>query len=287
MGVGSISSMNGMTGMQMPVSGFTDTKSKKVQNEITEMQRQMQKLSSDEELSVDEKSDERKKLQQEISSLNTELKRYEEESLKARKRKEMLAELREYEEPAEEGESADKIQADGKEEGAAETKTEAATVIFQDSDGTVLLKGGVDQAEERGVDAEKKQADETEEEDMAEEAVKPMDEEDETDTGISGREMYAMVFAEDSEQQEETQDRVIADIKGDIAVLKGEISQDKRRGVDTDQKQEELEKLQRREERARELQNRENRKDNETKGFPFPAAGAQAAEQQFTVAVGN
>ncbi len=286
MGVGNISSMNGMSGMQMPVSGFTDTKSKKVQNEITEMQRQMQKLSSDEELSVDEKSDERKKLQQEISSLNTELKRYEEESLKAQKRKEMLAELREYEEPAEE-ESADKIQADGKEEGAAETKTEAATVIFQDSDGTVLLKGGVDQAEERGVDAEKKQADETEEEDMAEETVKPMDEEDETDTGISGREMYAMVFAEDSEQQEETQDRVIADIKGDIAVLKGEISQDKRRGVDTDQKQEELEKLQRREERARELQNRENRKDNETKTFPFPAAGAQAAEQQFTVAVGN
>ncbi len=286
MGVGSISSMNGMTGMQMPVSGFTDTKSKRVQNEITEMQRQMQKLSSDEELSVDEKSDERKKLQQEISSLNTELKRYEEESLKARKRKEMLAELREYEEPAEE-ESADKIQADGKEEGAAETKTEAAAVIFQDSDGTVLLKGGVDQAEERGVDAEKKQADETEEEDMAEEAVKPMDEEDETETGISGQEMYAMVFAEDSEKQEETQDRVIADIKGDIAVLKGEISQDKRRGVDTDQKQEELEKLQRREERARELQNRENRKDNETKTFPFPAAGAQAAEQQFTVAVGN
>lgn len=287
MGVGNISSMNGMSGMQMPVSGFTDTKSKKVQNEITEMQRKMQKLSSDEELSVDEKSDERKKLQQEISSLNTELQRYEEESLKSQKRKEMLAELRGEEEPAEEGESADKIQADRKEEGAAETKTDAATVIFQDSDGTVLLKGGVDQAEERGVDAEKKQADETEEEDMSEEAVKPMNEEDETDTGISGQEMYAMVFAEDSEKQEETQDRVIADIKGDIAVLKGEISQDKRRGVDTDQKQEELEKLQRREERARELQNRENRKDNVTKNFPFPAAGAQASEQQFTVAVGN
>lgn len=286
MGVGSVSSMNSMPGMQISKAGLTDTKSKKVQNEITEMQREMQKLSSDEELSVDEKADERKKLQKEISSLNTELKRYEEESLKAQKRKEMLAELREYEEPAEE-ESADKIQADGKEEGAAETKTEAATVIFQDSDGTVLLKGGVDQAEERGVDAEKKQADETEEEDMAEETVKPMDEEDETDTGISGQEMYAMVFAEDSEQQEETQDRVIADIKGDIAVLKGEISQDKRRGVDTDQKQEELEKLQKREERARELQNQENRKDNETKGFPFPAAGAQASEQQFTVAVGN
>lgn len=287
MGVGAVSSMNSMSGMQMPVSGFTDTKSKKVQNEITQVQRQMQKLSSDEELSVDEKSDERKKLQQEISSLNTELQRYEEESLKAQKRKEMLAELREYEEPAEEGESADRIQADGKEEGAAETKTDAATVIFQDSDGTVLLKGVMDQAEERGVDAEKKQADETEEEGAAEEAVKPMDEESETETGISGQEMYAMVFADDSEQQEETQDRVIAGIRGDIAVLKGEISQDKRRGVDTDQKQEELEKLQRREERARELQNRENRKDNETKGFPFPATGAQAAEQQFTVAVGN
>ncbi|MCM1236759.1 MAG: hypothetical protein NC489_42325, partial [Ruminococcus flavefaciens] len=47
------------------------------------------------------------------------------------------------------------------------------------------------------------------------------------------------------------QGTIIARISGDIAILKGEMDLDEKRGEDTEKKQEQLEKLEEREEKAR------------------------------------
>ena len=60
MGVGRITSMNSMSGMWRTTKGSADVKSKNIQNEIKDLQQQMQKISSNEKLSVDEKANERK-----------------------------------------------------------------------------------------------------------------------------------------------------------------------------------------------------------------------------------
>lgn len=87
MGVGSVTSMGSMSSTWMTKVNSTDVKSKSIENKITGIQQQMRKLSSEEELSVDEKVNEQRKQQQEISSLNTELKRHQEEFLKSQREK--------------------------------------------------------------------------------------------------------------------------------------------------------------------------------------------------------
>ena len=72
MGISSITSMNGMSGMQMTMASSTETKNKNIQKEITDAQQQMRALSSKDELSVNDKANERKTLQKKIASLNTE-----------------------------------------------------------------------------------------------------------------------------------------------------------------------------------------------------------------------
>ena len=86
MGISGIASTNSMSVMQMSSTGLKDHKSKNIQNEITEVQQQIQKLSSAEELSANEKEDERKKLLKEKSSLDSELKQHQEELLRSQKR---------------------------------------------------------------------------------------------------------------------------------------------------------------------------------------------------------
>ena len=71
---------------------------------------------------------------------------------------------------------------------------------------------------------------------------------------MSRREIYEIVSNDASAQQTGRQETVIARIEGSIAVLKGELEQDRKRGINTDKKQAELEKLEQREERARALQ---------------------------------
>ena len=75
MGIGSITSWNRTSGTQMSV---TDTKSKNIQKEITNVQQEIKKLSSTEEYSVSEKAIEQQKLQKEKSNLDTELKLHQE-----------------------------------------------------------------------------------------------------------------------------------------------------------------------------------------------------------------
>lgn len=98
MGIGRVSSWNCMSDMQMNPTGMTDTKSKSIQKEITDVQQKMQKLPSKEEYSPSEMADERKKLQKEISGLNIKLKLHQEKLLKSQKREAMLAKLQEEKE---------------------------------------------------------------------------------------------------------------------------------------------------------------------------------------------
>lgn len=257
MGIVGVTSMNSMSNRQMTMTGSTDSKSKSIENEITGVQQQMQKISTKEDLSVNEKTNERKKLQKEISGLNTELKQHQEELRKSQKREIMMAELQEDKEPAKEEKSKGKIQVDETSlDKAAETKEEGqagrqGTVIAKTEDGIVLFKGKNNQDENLGIDAEKKQADEAKEQVVDEKETKAADSDKDKDTGLSRKEMFEIVSTDASAKQTNRQETVIARIQGGIAILKGEINQDERSGADTAKKQAELEKMEQKEQRAR------------------------------------
>ncbi|MCM1267938.1 MAG: hypothetical protein NC302_08545 [Bacteroidales bacterium] len=263
-GIGSITAGSNMTVNRTPAAEPKDQKSKNLQNEITDVQREMQRLNSASELTVSEKTEERQKLQQEKSDLSTQLKLHQDELLKSQKREVKLAELQEErmparEETAEDTESAESITSDpAKETTTTEQPAEdrhamqPGTVIARTNDGTVILKEVLRRAEDDAADAEKAQTVEAKEEDAAKEEAKAAEEEDTlTDIGFSAGEMQTMVSANAAGTQAERQGALVNQTDGDIAVLKGEIRQDAYRGVDTDRKQGELDEMQK--QKTREL----------------------------------
>lgn len=259
MGIGSVTSTNSMSGVQTITAASTDPKIKNIQNEITDAKQQMQKLSSKEDLSVNEKTDERKKLQKEISDLNTELKQHQEELSRSQKREIMLAELREDQNPTKEKATEDKIQetkdsSDQEDEKKlpleGQQSESQGTVIARNSDGVVILTEETNPNENQGVSAEKTQTAETEEESTDETVAKPTVSDTVTDTGLNHKDMRAMVSADSSVQQANRQGSIVARTRDGIAILKGEIKLDELRGADTEKKQAELEKMEQREERA-------------------------------------
>ncbi len=259
MGIGSVTSTNSMSSMQMLTSVPTDPKIKNIENEISKAKQQMQKISPKEDLSASEKETERKKLQREISSLNTELKQHQETLRKSQKREIMMAELQEDQKPTREEKSEDKIQttetssnkSDEKNLPADGQQTERqGTVLLNNSDGTVIFKGKMNQDEKSSVDTEEKQANEAKEKGVAEKEAKAIDDDTAKDTGLSPKKTYAIVSADSSMQQANRQGTIIANTRDGIAILKGEINQDEKRGVDTERKKAELEKMEKREQRA-------------------------------------
>lgn len=247
--------------MQMTSSNVTDSRSKNIQKEITDTQQQMQKLSSKEDLSANEKNQERKELQKEISDLNTELKQRQEELSRSQKKEIMLARLREDQGLTKEEKPEEKAQPERTSDESDEKKLPSdgqqaenqGTVIAKNSDGVVLLKGETNPGKTDSIDAENQQSVETAKENVVEEQeTAPAADDDDavTDAGISHKEIHAMVSADASAQQADRLGTVIAKTSDGIAILKGEISQDERRGVDTERKQAELEKMEKREQRA-------------------------------------
>lgn len=259
MGIGSVTSMNSMPGMQMPMTSSADSKSKSIQNEITSTKQKIQKLSARDELSVIEKTNEEQKLQKEISSLNTELKQHQEEFRKAQQKELIMAQLQEDKKLTAKEPSEDKTQTEETSQNKADkVQTEGqtdplGTVIARSENGVVILKGQINQEEQSGTAAAKKPVDESEEA-AADKEEKTINGETDTDTSLSGKEAYAIVSAAASVQQADRQGTVIIGIRDSIAVLKGEINQDENRGVDTEKKQAELEKLETKEEKARAFQ---------------------------------
>lgn len=327
MGVGSITSMNSISGMWMTTKGSVDVKSKSIENEITDLQQQMQKLSSKEELSVDEKANERKKQQREIASLNTKLQRHQKEFLRSQKKEFRMAELLSGTKPEEEKKQAFKTQTnesdekniDEKKANKADNNIEAEhsqeempassrnTVIFKSTDGTVILKDERNQDERPGVNARQTQAKEEKEEDIAQREAKSIA--DNSDSRLSHKEIYRVISADASAQQTNLRETAIARMKDNITVLKGEIHQDEIRGIDTNKKQAELEKLEKKEEQARAFQfsnlgksngtmnpttqakdsgARSNPENNIFNHAPKLSTGeSQTLQQQFYVSLGN
>ena len=246
MGIGSVTSTNSMSNMQMLKAVSTDPKIKKIENEITNAKQQMQKLSPTEELSNNEKETEREKLQKEISSLNIKLKQHQEELRKSQNKEIRMAELQEDQKLTKEEKSEDKKQPKGTSLDKADEKNlptnkyqtaSQGTVIANNNDGTVILKGKMNQDE--------KQADETKEKE-----TKTINSDTNTESSLSHKKIYALVSADSSVRQASRQGAVIASTRDGIAILKGEINQDEKRGVDTEKKQAELEKMEKKEQRA-------------------------------------
>ena len=73
MGIDSIKRMDNLSGRPMAKAQPADSVIKGIEDEISEIQRQRQKLSSKEELPISEKAKKRQELQQKISDLNREL----------------------------------------------------------------------------------------------------------------------------------------------------------------------------------------------------------------------
>lgn len=261
MGIGGItSSTNNMSFMKMTSTNVKDHKSKNIQKEITDVQQQIQKLSSENELSADEKANERKKLQKEKSSLDTKLKQHQEELLRSQKREIRLAELQEDQAPSKEDEDTDKVQAAGtssittdKEKQTDKNKQSAqpGTIITQNSDGTVILKGAVEQSANAESATESRQTDEAKAKAAEEKEAEAKEEDAATDTDLPGRQMEAMVSADTSMRQAERMGSLVTKTEDGIAVLKGEIKQDAYRGVDTERKETELNDMQK--QRKREM----------------------------------
>ncbi len=258
-GIGGITSVSSMQATQITASDLKDQKSKNLQDDITNVQRKIQKLSSESALSVNEKAEEKEKLQKEKSNLDTKLKLHQDELLKSQKREIKLAELQENRKPEKEEESENSVQAaevSSPSNAADEKKLPAddrhnlqpGTVIMQNSDGTVILKEVLNQAAVNDTDTQTEtqgvQAQTRKEEAAAEEETKTAEEDTPADTGFSAQDVQAMVSADTSMKQADRQGALVTRTDNDIAVLKGEIKQDAARGVDTERKQAELEDLQ-------------------------------------------
>lgn len=259
MGIGSITSTNRMPAVQTSAADLKGQKSKNIQNEITNTQQQIRKLSSKEDLSENEKTNKRRELQKEISGLNAELKQYQDELSKSQKREFMMAELQESRKPAKEEKSDGKMQTKEADSNSAEQENPATdskqtarpgTVITQNSDGTVILKESSNPDQKTGVDTESDQDGGSREKAIGKQEQEKKDDDITADANLSGKEMHAMAAAESSLQQADRLGTVVAKIRNGIAILKGEISQDENLGADTAKKEAELEKMEKQAQRA-------------------------------------
>lgn len=253
MGIGGITSANSMPAMQITASDLKDQKSKSLQNKIDDVQQQIQKLSSEEELSAIQKADEQKKLQKEKSDLTTQLRQHQEQLRKSQKKEIKSAALQEDMRSSEEDPAEGRVQSTdtasndtaNKELPSGERQTlQPGTIISQSADGVVILKGFTDQDTAGAITAESKQAEATPA------AFEETGEDSTGDDGQSFREMQAMVSADSSLQQIDRLGNVIAKTDDDIAVLRGEIKQDEKRGIDAERKQAELDDMQKQNRRA-------------------------------------
>lgn len=87
MTINSISGMDAGTQKMYGMGQATDSYSKSIQNQIANAQKKLQELSSDEELSLEDKMKRRQEIQQEITGLNQQLKQHQAEMRKEAQKK--------------------------------------------------------------------------------------------------------------------------------------------------------------------------------------------------------
>lgn len=211
MGISGAGVMGSISGGQMSAVQRTDSVSKNIQNEISDAQRQKQRLSSKGDISAKEKMKKDQELQQEISSLNTQLRMRQEVVQKEQKKEALSYEVRPVGEDEKKVENTDKSIEEIKDQDPQVRKLQNFEIQSKDTD-----KEKVD------TEKEKERAD--------------------TDTIGSRKETRAVVSGDSGIEQVKQQRRVITRMKDAIAILKGEIRQDEARGINVDDKKAELEK---------------------------------------------
>lgn len=202
MGIGGIGAIGSVSGGQRAAVQPSDSVSKNIQNQITSAERQKQKLSSKEDISAKEKMKKDQELQQEISSLNTQLRMRQEQVQKEQKKEALSGEVRPAGDDEKAADNKEKSIEDRTNQGNPVRKLENIDVPSRDKD----------------------------------------DKREETDTEVSRKETAAAVTGDSGIEQAKQQRRVITRMKDAIAILKGEIRQDEARGIDTEDKKAELQK---------------------------------------------
>ncbi len=182
MGIG-INAMGNTAGGQMSGIQKADSVSRNIENRIFDMQRKMQRLSSEEDIPEEEKMRERQELQQEIAKLNAKLRQQEAEA-EREKRQEELAKEAQAEAEAE-NRGAEYIRSTDNRSVSTDTEemisakhsarqiSDRGKIVAKIEGGIVVLKGEIKQDEIRGEDVEGKKAELAKQEKRAQRAQSP------------------------------------------------------------------------------------------------------------------
>lgn len=239
-GISPVSAVDSVSAQKASGSTQVDSVSKSIQDKISAAQRQRREISSNEELSADEKMGKRKELQKEISSLNNKLRQRQAELRKEQQRKELTKEMRTDAVSAKGAKDkntsvkdTDKSKnSDNKDAGIRDAKTgDAAVRTAGDSKTVDKSDKAKDSVKDTGIKADGKEP-----------QTKP--------SGISDKDMRTMGRLEAAMKQARRPGAVIARMEEGIVILKGEIKLDRTRGADVTKKLEELAKQQKRAQRA-------------------------------------
>jgi len=230
---------------QKPEIQPTDSVSKSIQNEISNVQRQKQGLSSNEELSAEVKAKMRQELQQKISSLNAQLRQRQADMRKDQKREDLIEELRDDKTAKDTRQSRD----------TRDTKNTESTDNTKSTKGTGDTRGtrqtGQTEAQKNEKTSENRTGESIGEEPDTTEH-EPKTDAEKIDAEMSYSQAQAILLGESAIQQAAHQGKVVASMENNIVVLKGEIRQDEARGVNVEKKQAELAKQERRVQQASE-----------------------------------
>lgn len=232
----------------------TDVVSKNIRDEISEVQRQKQGLSSKQEMSEAERSKKKQELQQKLNSLNTRLRQRQAEVSRKQKQADRLEEL-----SASDTSRTHRTEESGRPKTAPDRKsgkntrqgidaeapvTKDAAPKMTDAENTERSAGKTERntgtserntgmtghstgKPEHGAGEIKRST-----EDNRDEQLKA--------SGIPQDKMLSIVSGEISIEQTDRREAVIARIEGGIAILKGEIRQDEMLGNDVQKKKTEL-----------------------------------------------
>ncbi|WP_276948796.1 FlxA-like family protein [Acetatifactor muris] len=225
-----------------------DVVSKNIQNEISEVQRQKQGLSSKQEMSEGERSKKKQELQQELSSLNTRLRQRQAEVSRKQKQADRLEELSAPDtdmrtrraEGSNTGKTAQNSKAGKNTEQSMGTEASFTKEAAEKMAGTGDAERSAGQTKRNAgqirhsTEQTKRNAEKTERS-----SEDDRDEKSKTG-GIPQDKMQAIVGGDIFREQTERREVVIARIEGGIAILKGEIRQDEMLGNDVQNKKTEL-----------------------------------------------
>ncbi len=242
MGISSVGGMESLSGAQMAMASPVDTTSKSIENKISDVQRQMQQLSSKQGMSAEEKMRKRQELQQEVSSLYTQLRQHQSEVRKEQRRDAVAEKVlvkngaAKRHGTAQEGSTAKKSTVAQESEQAKKSAAAQESGMAKESSAAKEsgMAKGTDAVNESGMAKGSAAAKES--------GIDKGDVQSQG-TGLSAIGMRAMSTADTSMERARRQGMVVARIEGGIAILISEISQDEARGVDVERKQAEREKL--------------------------------------------